>query len=127
MQNLIVQAFDRISTFLSSLQVKQLFAAILVGVLLLTTNVGPERDNPALGAKVRERVHQTDTANRPKTTGEWNNEVYGDKPLSERVNNTVRDSAEAFKQFGSGYVEGAKETGRQLRDSAARIGEDLTD
>jgi hypothetical protein len=127
MQNLIVQVFDRISAFFNSLQVKQLFAAVLVGVVLLTTNVGPERDNPALSAKVRERVHQTDTANRPKTTGEWNNEVYGDKPLSERVNNTVRDSAEAFKQFGSGYVEGAKQTGRQIRDGAARIGEDFAD
>lgn len=127
MQNLIVQTFDRISAFLNRLQAKQLFAAILVGALLLTTNVGPERDNPALGAKVRERVHQTDTANRPKTTGEWNNEVYGDKPLSERVNNTVRDSSEAFKQFGSGYVEGAKETGQQIRDGAARIGKNFAD
>ncbi|MBL1178556.1 hypothetical protein [Pantanalinema sp. GBBB05] len=127
MQNLIVQVFDRISAFLNHLQVKQLFAAILVGALLLTTNIGPERDNPALSAKVRERVHQTDTANRPKTTGEWNNEVYGDKPLSERVNNTVRDSSEAFKQFGSGYVEGAKETGQKIRDGAARIGENFAD
>ncbi|MGI0485528.1 hypothetical protein ACN4EK_08845 [Pantanalinema rosaneae CENA516] len=126
MKNLIAQAFDRVSAFLNSVQVKQLFAAVLVGALLLTTNIGPERDNPALGAKVRERVHQTDTANRPKTTGEWNDEVYGDKPLSERVNNTVRDSAEAFKQFGSGYVEGAKETGRQIQEGAARIGEELT-
>lgn len=127
MKNLMTQAFDRISAFLNRVQVKHFFAAIVVGALLLTTNIGPERDNPALGAKVRERVHQTDTANRPKTTGEWNDEVYGDKPLSERVNNTVRDSAEAFKQFGSGYVEGAKETGRQIRDGAAQIGEDLTD
>ncbi|XHX77120.1 MAG: hypothetical protein RBJ76_22180 [Stenomitos frigidus ULC029] len=126
MKNLISRAIARISTLLEGLQVKQFFAAGLVGFLLLTTNVDMGKNDQPLPAKLRDRIEQNG-ADRPKTTGQWNREarkVEGNP--GERLKRIGKESAEAFKEFGSGYVEGAEKTADQIGDAADRAATDLT-
>lgn len=126
MASLMSRAIAAVGSLLQTLQVKRFLAVVMVGFLLLTTNVGPDRDNPALGAKVRERVHQVDPGQKPKTVGEWENEAAQDVPLGQRVKDIAEDSAEAFKQFGAGYGKAMKDSASDLTDSASRAGEKLT-
>jgi hypothetical protein len=117
MTNLISRAFAHISSLLKGLQVKRFSAVVLVGFLLLTTNVALGQDN-TLGETIRDQVHQTDQADRPKTTGEWNAEARETEGSpGKRLQRIGKESAEAFKQFGSGYAEGAKETAGSVRDN----------
>ncbi len=123
MTNLISSAIAWISALFQGLQVKRFLAVGLVGFLLLTTNVDPGQTNKALRDKVRTRVEQND-AQRPKTTGQWNREAREteDAP-GERLQKIGQESAEAFKEFGSGYVKGAQKTAGDVRDA----GKDLVD
>jgi hypothetical protein len=128
MANLISWAIAPIQSLLKSLQVRRFLAVVLIGFLLLTTtNVDAEYGNKALTDKVRERVHQND-AQRPKTVGEWNWEAREteDAP-GERLQRIGQQSGEAFKEFGSGYVEGAEKTADDVQDSAARAGKQVSD
>lgn len=105
-----------VSSLVKELQVKRFLAVVVVGFLLLTTNVAVGQNNDALGERVVERVHQTDQADRPKTTGEWNQEARETEGApGKRLQRIGKESAEAFKQFGSGYAEGAKETARDVQ------------
>ncbi|MGV0106952.1 CsbD-like domain-containing protein [Nostoc sp. DSM 114167] len=116
---------SEIGSLLKGLQVKRFFAVVLVGFLVLTTNVAPENNNTGLKERVREQVEQND-AQRPKTIGQWNKEARETKNSpGERLQKIAGESAEAFKEFGSGYVEGAQETANDVGDSAARTGKNI--
>ncbi|MFB2770883.1 hypothetical protein ACE1AT_16560 [Pelatocladus sp. BLCC-F211] len=126
MTNLISNAIARVSSLLKGLQVKRFLAVVMLGVLLLTTNtyITPG-DNKVLGKEVRDRAHLNDTQ-RPRTTGEWQKEAEEVKGNpGERLKRIGEDSAEAFRDFGSGYVEGAKRTANQAKDSAVDAGKDI--
>ena len=105
------------------LQLQQSFAFVLVGLLLITTNANAVAANDALGAQIRERIEQTDQADRPKTTGEWNreSEATEGKP-GKRLERIAKESGEAFKQFGSGYVKGVEKTAGDIQNGAAQLG-----
>ncbi|MEX0268444.1 hypothetical protein AB3R30_04835 [Leptolyngbyaceae cyanobacterium UHCC 1019] len=119
---LLSKAIAYIRSLLKDLQLQQVFAVVLVGVVLLTTNANAIPHNNALGAKVRERIEQTDQADRPKTTGEWNREARETKGNpGERLGRIAKESGEAFKQFGSGYVKGAQETANDIKGGTARL------
>ncbi|PMB44029.1 hypothetical protein CEN41_11455 [Fischerella thermalis CCMEE 5330] len=125
MINLISNMIARVSSLLKGLQVKRFLAVVMLGVLLLTTNtyVTPG-DNKAFGKEVRDRAHLNDTQ-RPRTVGEWQKEAEEVKGNpAERIKRIGEDSAEAFRDFGSGYVEGAKKTGEQAKNSAVDTGKD---
>ncbi|MBW4471926.1 MAG: hypothetical protein KME45_16190 [Stenomitos rutilans HA7619-LM2] len=127
MTHLISRAIARFNALLNRLQLKQVFAAALVGFLLLTTNVDPGKNDQALPANLRDRINQND-ADRPKTTGQWNREsreTEGD--LGERFKRIGKESAEAFKEFGSGYAKGAEKTADDVWSGADRAARDLTD
>ncbi|MFN6516298.1 MAG: hypothetical protein RMY29_017600 [Nostoc sp. CreGUA01] len=126
MTNLISHAIGHLSSLFKGLQVKRFLAVALVGFLVLTTNMTSGYSNQDLGQRVRQQVEQND-AQRPKTTGQWNREAREteDSP-GERLQRIGKQSAEAFKEFGSGYVEGAKETARDVGNNAARAGQDLS-
>ncbi|WP_445627080.1 hypothetical protein [Nostoc sp. DSM 114167] len=125
MINLIYRTMSEIGSLLKGLQVKRFFAVVLVGFLVLTTNVAPENNNTGLKERVREQVEQND-AQRPKTIGQWNKEARETKNSpGERLQKIAGESAEAFKEFGSGYVEGAQETANDVGDSAARTGKNI--
>lgn len=122
MVNLIL---GRISSFLFALrklQTEQFFAAILIGLVLLTSNINLDRNTQDLGDRIHDRLQQTDQySERPKTTGEFLDEARGDIPLDERLHNITRDSAEAMKQLGQEYTSGVKENIRSFRDNASKV------
>lgn len=114
MTNLISSAIARISSLLKGFQVKQFLTVVLVGFLLLTTNVGPEGNNPGLTKKINDIAHQNDS-DRPKTIGEWSREAQQtDGNLGERAKRIAKESGEAIKDWGSVYP-----------DTAARSADDL--
>jgi hypothetical protein len=119
MLNLISHTINHISLFLKKLQVKNFLAVVLVGLLVLTTNVDAKYNNQALKENVREQIQQND-AQRPKTTGQWEKEAREteNSPV-ERLKKIGQESGEALKEFGSGYVEGAKETTRDITNGAS--------
>ncbi|MEH1767927.1 hypothetical protein [Nostoc sp.] len=126
MTNLISRTISHISSLLKGLQTKSLLAVVLAGFVMLTTNVGYGHNDKALGERVREQVQQDDSQ-RPKTIGEWNKEARETEGSpGKRLQKIGEESAEAFKQFGSGYVEGAQKTASDVGESAAQTGKDIS-
>ena len=117
MRNIVKSAFASISSGFKQLQVKRFFAVVLVGFLLLTTNVARLDRSEALTNKVENLVDQNDS-DRPKTIGEWNKEARQteDAPL-ERVKRIGKESAEAVKDFGGMYGDTAERTTPDLDDN----------
>ncbi len=114
MINSIHAAIADISAILNKLQVKQFLSVMLVGLMLLVTNVDP--DLPGKGAieRLDTKVNQ-ENPDRPKTTAEWQNqarEVKG-KP-GERIKRIGEQSADAVKEFGSMYPDVAKNSANEL-------------
>jgi len=116
MKNLISRATTHITFLINGLQVKRFFAVVLVGFILLTTNVDSGQNNKALTKQVREQAEQIDSV-RPKTTREWYKEAREteDSP-GERLQNIAEESAQAVKEFGSLYPDTAKRTAPVLQD-----------
>jgi hypothetical protein len=116
MKNLISRATAHITSLINGLQVKRFLAVVLVGFILLTTNVDSKQNNKALTKQVREQAEQIDSV-RPKTTREWYKEAREteDSP-GERLQNIAEESAQAVKEFGSLYPDTAKRTAPVLKD-----------
>ncbi|MBN3905752.1 MAG: hypothetical protein HWQ35_03960 [Nostoc sp. NMS1] len=126
MINLISRKIGDITSVLKGLQVTRFLAVVLVGFLVLTTNVTYGQNDKALKERVREQVQQDDSQ-RPKTIGEWNKEARETEGSpGKRLQKIGEESAEAFKQFGSGYVKGAKETADDVGNSAAQTGKNIS-
>jgi Tfp pilus assembly protein PilN len=117
MQNLISRATSYISSLINGLQVKRFLAVVLVGFIVLTTNVDAnQQNNKGLTKQVLKQAEQIDSV-RPKTTKEWYKEAREteDSP-GERLENIAEESAKAFKEFGSIYPDTAKRTAPVLQD-----------
>jgi hypothetical protein len=116
MKNLISRATAHITSLINGLQVKRFLAIVLVGFILLTTNVDSGQNNKALTKQVRKEAHKIDSV-RPKTTNEWYEEAREteDSP-GERLENIAEESAQAFKEFGAIYPDTAKRTAPVLQD-----------
>ncbi|MFN6463899.1 MAG: hypothetical protein RMZ41_019095 [Nostoc sp. DedVER02] len=126
MISLISRTIAEISSLLKGLQVKGFVAVVLVGFLVLTTNVTSGQNDKGLKERVREQIEQND-AQRPKTTGQWNKEARETEgSLGKRLQKIGGESAEAFKEFGSGYVEGAQKTAGDVGDSAVQTGRNIS-
>ena len=125
MINLISRTIANISSLLKGLQVKSFLAVVVVGFLVLTTNVSDGPNDKGLKERVRQQVEQND-AERPKTVGQWFKDAREteDSP-GERLQKIGQQSGEAFKEFGGGYVKGAKETASDVGDSAAEAAKDV--
>ncbi|MEH2279897.1 MAG: hypothetical protein V7K90_00935 [Nostoc sp.] len=125
MINLISRTISHISSLLKGLQIKGFLAVVIVGFLVLTTNAAPGHNNGGLKERVREQIQQDDSQ-RPRTIGEWNKEARETEGSpGERLKKIGGESAEAFKQFGAGYVEGAQKTANDVGDSAAQTGKKI--
>lgn len=121
MSNLIANTATYVSSFLKKFQVKQFLAVVLVGFLLLTTNIDSGSNNKALPKQINEIAHDRDSV-RPKTTREWEKEGREtENSPGERLGRIGKESAKAFEEFGSGYVEGAKQTANQVKEAATNI------
>ncbi len=117
MRNIVKSAFASISSGFKQLQVKRFVAVVLVGFLLLSTNVARLDRSEALTNKVDNLVNQNDS-DRPKTVGEWNKEARQteDAPL-ERAKRIGKESAEAVKDFGQMYGDTAERSTPDLDDN----------
>jgi hypothetical protein len=133
MTTFISKAFSDLLSFLTTsrlnvFSIKRFAALLLVGVLTFGFSIQAAHADESLGERFRDRIENFDrSTERPKTTGQFKDEVRGDVPLSERIDNTVRDSAEAFKQFGKEYAVGAQESADNVKDKAAEAGEKVSD
>jgi hypothetical protein len=117
MQDLISGVISKIGSLFKSLQIKQLISVVLVGLLMIATNVDALMSKQDATKKV-DQMLQNDDSIRPKTTGEWQQqarEVKG-KP-GERAKRIGEQSAEAVKDFGSLYPDVAKRSGEELKNS----------
>jgi hypothetical protein len=117
MISLIFGTISKIGSVLKSLQVKQFLSVVLVGLLILTTNVDPGLSKQEANQKVNKMLDRDDN-NRPKTTGEWQKqarEVKG-KP-GERAKRIGEQSADAVKDFGAMYPDVAKRSTNELENS----------
>ncbi|HEY9626314.1 MAG TPA: hypothetical protein V6C84_03350 [Coleofasciculaceae cyanobacterium] len=86
------------------------------------SSANPNYSDNSLGQRMRDRIEETDrNSERPKTTGEFEQEARDGVPLDERIGNIIRDSGEAFKQFGQEYSVGAEESVRSIKDKASDI------
>ncbi|MBD2447591.1 hypothetical protein H6G76_10490 [Nostoc sp. FACHB-152] len=121
MIKLISKAFSQISSLLNGLQAKRFLAVVLVGFIVLTTNVNADRGNTKAVTKELDRVVHQDNADRPKTTGEWNREARQteDAP-GKRVQRIAKESAEAVKQFGGVYPDTAKRSANSVDENVNR-------
>jgi len=117
----ISKAFSHISSLLNGLQAKRFLAVVLVGFIVLTTNVNADRGNTKAVTRDLDRVVHQDNADRPKTTGEWNREARQteDAP-GKRVQRIAKESAEAVKQFGGVYPDTAKRSADSVDENTNR-------
>ncbi|MFB2897849.1 hypothetical protein ACE1CI_33465 [Aerosakkonemataceae cyanobacterium BLCC-F50] len=121
MSNLIANTATYVSSLLKKLQVKQFLAVVLVGFLLLTTNIDSGRNNKGLPQQINEIAHDRDSV-RPKTTREWEKEGREtENSPGERLGRIGKESAKAFEEFGSGYIEGAKQTANQAKEAGKEL------
>ena len=128
MINLISRTIGHISSLLKGLQVKSFLAVAVVGFLVLTTNVNYEQgqNDKGLKERVRQEIQQND-AERPKTVGQWFKDAREtENSPGERLQKIGQQSGEALKEFGGGYVKGAKETASDVGDSAAEAARDVS-
>ena len=108
MTNLISRAIAHTTSLLKELQVKRFLAVVLIGFLMLTTNVNYEHSGQAVTDKIGEAVQQNDSQ-RPKTVGQWNKEARETEGApGERLKKIATESGEAIKDFGSVYPDTAK-------------------
>lgn len=117
MQSLISGAITKICSLLDKLHVKQFLPMILVGLMLLATNVDPDLASKGTIDRLDSMVKQ-ENPDRPKTTAEWEQQAREtkDRP-GERAKRIGEQSADALKEFGSMYPDVAKNSGAELRDN----------
>jgi hypothetical protein len=121
MNNLIANTIS----FVKSIRIKSLIIAIVASWLLFANNIALASTSSDAKERINDRLEEMDkNTERPKTLGEFRQEAEQDIPLGERINNIVRDSGEAFKQFGAQYSIGAQENARELGDNAKETGKD---
>lgn len=118
MKNLISKVIVKFNNLLNKIQSRQLLSVVIAVSLLLTTNVDSSLSKEAATRKIDKMLQQDDNPNRPKTTGEWNQqakEVKG-KP-GERLKRIGEQSADAVKEFAGMYPEVAKNSAGDLKNS----------
>ena len=103
MLSLISKAVAKFGYFFNRLQIKQFLPAVVALLVLLTTNTALGQSDPAVPRSLDKVVHQEDSQ-RPKTTGEWNQEARETKGApGEKLKRIGKQSAEAVKDFASVY------------------------
>jgi len=118
MVNFVSNAVKSISALFQGLQVRRVLSLCLVGIILLTTGVGAEQRSKAITDRVDSLVHRDDS-DRPKTTGEWQQEAREvEGSPGERVGRVAKESAEAVQDFGELYPDVVERSVPPLRDNA---------
>ncbi len=115
--NLIYTAIARISSLLKGFQIKSFLSVVLVGFLLMTTNVDSGR-NKAFGTSGSNA--DLNNPERPQTTREWRQEARetSDSP-GDRIQKIGQEAGAAVKEFGEMYKDTAKRSISELKDNTA--------
>lgn len=117
MQSLISTTLTAIGSLLNTVHIKQFVSTLIIGVLILSTNVDPDLASKGAIDRLEVKVQQEDTQ-RPKTTRQWQRqarEVEG-RP-GERAKRIGEQSADAIKEFGEVYPKVADESANELENS----------
>jgi hypothetical protein len=118
MISLFLGTVSVIGSLFKSFQVKKVLSIMLVGLLILTTNIDPGVMSKQEATQKVNKMLDRDDNNRPKTTGEWQKqarEVKGE-PI-ERAKRIGEQSADAVKDFGKMYPDVAKRSENELENS----------
>ncbi|MEG3937723.1 MULTISPECIES: hypothetical protein [unclassified Microcoleus] len=114
--NLISTAIARINSLLKGFQIKSFLSVVLVGFMLMTTNVDAGNSNKAYNAQVGSNG-DLNNPDRPQTTREWRQEARETKnEPGERAQKIGQEAGAAVKEFGEMYQDTAKRSIRELKD-----------
>ncbi|UNU26691.1 hypothetical protein [Microcoleus vaginatus] len=115
--NLISTAIARISSLLKGFQMKSFLSVVLVGFLLLTTNVDSGSSNKGFGTQGSSKT-ELNNPERPQTTREWRQEARetSESP-GERAQKIGQEAGAAVKEFGEMYQDTAKRSMSELKDN----------
>jgi hypothetical protein len=114
---MITGAVKRLTFSFDKLQVKKFLSTILLGFLLLVTNINPDISDKSAIDRLSGMIHQ-DKDERPKTTLEWNQQARETKgkPV-EKLKRIGKQSAEAVKDFASTYPDVARKSADELNNN----------
>jgi hypothetical protein len=113
----IWKIITKISYLSNKLQVKKLVSMIMVSLVILATNVAPERTSKATVDRL-DRLVQQENPDRPKTTAQWQQQAEAVKGRpGERLKRIGEQSADAVQEFGSTYPDVAKKSAAELQDN----------
>lgn len=107
------QAINFLRSLASNLSIKQVLSVVLVGFLVLTTNSMPNDHNKAATKRIDTIIQQNDS-DRPKTTGEWEQEAEEIDNVGDRIKRIGKESAEAIKDWAGLYPDTAERSADAL-------------
>jgi hypothetical protein len=117
MSSLISASIAKIGSLFNRLQVKQFLSIVMVGFMLLATNVDPDLATQSKVDRL-DNIIQNENPERPKTTAEWNQQARETKGKpGEKIKRIGKQSADAVKEFGSMYPDVAKNSAAELRNN----------
>lgn len=116
MNKFVVGSIDKVISLLKNLRISKVLSVVIVGLLILTTNVDPGLSKQAATDKIDKMLQQDNDPNRPKTTGEWNQQARETKGKpGERLKRIGEQSADAVKEFGEMYPQVGKNSVKELK------------
>ena len=116
MRELIFGSIDQITSLLKKLHLNQALAIVMVGLMILTTNIDPGLSKQDALGKIDKMLQNDRDPNRPKTTAQWQQQARETKGKpGEKLARIGEQSADAIKEFGSMYPEVAKNSAKELK------------
>ncbi len=113
MKNCINQAMSFFRSMAARLSIKQILSVVLVGFLVLTTSNAPNDRNQAATKRI-DTIIQRNDSDRPKTTGEWQEEAEEIDNVGDRLQRIGKESAEAIKDWAGLYPDTAERSAEAL-------------
>jgi hypothetical protein len=116
MRKFVFDSINKIAILLKKMYSNRASVIVMVGLIILTTNIDPVLSKQDAIGKIDKMLQQDRDPNRPKTTAEWQQqarETQG-KP-GEKLKRIGEQSADAIKEFGSMYPEVAKNSAEELK------------
>jgi hypothetical protein len=116
MKKFILRSIGRITSLLNRFDLNKALAIVVVGLLVLTTNVDPSLSKQDAIGKIDKMLQNDRDPNRPKTTAQWQQQARETKGKpGEKLERIGEQSADAIKEFGSMYPEVAKNSAKELK------------
>ncbi len=115
MKKFVFESIDKIAFLLKKMYFNRASAIIVVGLLILATNIDPVLSKQDAIGKIDKMLEQDRDSNRPKTTAQWQQQARETKgEPGEKLKRIGEQSADAVKEFGSMYPNVAKNSTKEL-------------